>query len=287
MKTVSTIKDIRAIIRTERQKGNTIGLVPTMGNLHAGHISLIEQMQQHADIIITSIFVNPLQFSPNEDFDSYPKTLDEDLKKLEITGNHYVFTPTANDIYLDGKSSITKVTVEALDGILCGKSRPTHLTGVATVVAKLFNIIMPDHAIFGLKDYQQLMVIKQMTTDLCMPIEIHGAPIVRDDNGLALSSRNSYLSATKLEIAPRLHQILLFVKQAILQGEKNFRELEKQTMMILEESGFKADYFEIRTQNKLKLATVNDRKLTILVAAQLGETRLIDNIEFENNEENI
>lgn len=284
MQTISTIRDIRNIVKSARQKGQTIGLVPTMGNLHAGHISLITQMQQHADVVITSIFVNPLQFSPNEDYDSYPKTQDADLKQLEQAGNHYVFTPQVTDIYPDGKNSPTKVTVEALDGILCGKSRPTHLTGVATVVAKLFNIIAPDYAIFGLKDYQQLMVIEQITKDLCMPIKILQAPIVRDDNGLALSSRNGYLSAEELEIAPRLHQILNFVKQAIISGETNFRELEKQTMMIVEESGFKPDYFEIRTQNTLKVATNTDHKLAIFAAANLGQTRLIDNIRFNNHE---
>lgn len=286
MQTVSTIKDIRNIIKTERQNGKTIGLVPTMGNLHAGHISLIEQIKQHADIIITSIFVNPLQFSQNEDLDSYPKTLDADLEKLKATGNHYVFTPKASEIYPNGQTSLTKIHVDALDGILCGKSRPGHFAGVATVVTKLFNIITPDRAIFGLKDYQQLMVIKQMTADLCLPIKIHQAPIVRDDQGLALSSRNGYLTTEQNEIAPRLNQILNFVKQAILAGEDNFRELEKQTMLIIGESGFKPDYFEIRTQNNLKLATVADHKLVIFIAAHIGSTRLIDNIRFDTNEKN-
>lgn len=284
MQTITTIQDIRTIVKSARQQCKTIGLVPTMGNLHAGHISLVNQMQQHADVIITSIFVNPLQFSPNEDFDTYPKTLDDDLKKLEQAGNHYVFTPQVADIYPDGANSITNVTVADLDGILCGKSRPTHLTGVATVVAKLFNIVAPDYAIFGLKDYQQLMVIEQLTKDLCMPIQILQAPIIRDENGLALSSRNGYLSPEEFEVAPRLYQILNFVKQAIKSGEANFRELEKQTMMIIEESGFKPDYFEIRTQNTLKVATNTDHKLAIFVAANLGETRLIDNIRFDNHE---
>ncbi|MBL1419753.1 MAG: pantoate--beta-alanine ligase [Alphaproteobacteria bacterium] len=286
MQTISKIADIRDIIKAERKKDKTIGLVPTMGNLHAGHISLVEQMHQHADIVITSIFVNPLQFSPNEDFDTYPKTMQADQEKLEAAGNHYIFAPSATEIYPEGTTSKTLVSVNALDGILCGKSRPTHLTGVATVVTKLFNIIMPDHAIFGLKDYQQLMVIKQMAIDLCMPINIIGAPIVRDDAGLALSSRNNYLSGEQQQIAPRLNQILNFVKQAILDGENNFRELEKQTMLIIEESGFKPDYFEIRTQNTLKSATIADHKLAIFVAAFLGKTRLIDNVRFENNEKN-
>lgn len=205
---------------------------------------------------------------------------------IKAAGNHYIFAPNAAEIYPEGTTSKTLVSVKALDGILCGKSRPDHLTGVATVVAKLFNIIMPDHAIFGLKDYQQLMVIKQLTADLCMPITIHGAPIIRNDAGLALSSRNSYLSNDELEIAPRLNQILHFVKQAIIDGEDNFRELEKQTMLIIEESGFKPDYFEIRTQNTLKSATIADHKLAIFTAAFLGETRLIDNVRFVNNEKN-
>lgn len=287
MNVFSTISEIRHAIKAERQTGKTIGFVATMGNLHAGHLSLIAQMQQHTDIIITSIFVNPLQFSPTEDFDSYPKTLVSDLKKLEAAGNHYVFTPTSHEIYPDGETSKTMVSVKALDGILCGKSRPDHLTGVATIVAKLFNIITPDYAIFGLKDYQQFKVIKQMAADLCMPIEVIGAPIIRNDQGLALSSRNGYLSEQQLEIAPRLSQILDFVKQNILTGETNFREIEKQTFMILNESGFKADYFEIRTQDDLKLATIADHKLAIFVAAYLGETRLIDNIRFERNEKTL
>lgn len=284
MQTISNIVDLRKTVASLRKQGKTIGLVPTMGNLHAGHISLVAQIQQHADVVITSIFVNPLQFGPNEDFESYPNTLEDDLKKLEQAGNHIVFTPNAEDIYPNGNSSITKVTVAELDGILCGKSRPDHLTGVATVVTKLFNIVAPDHAIFGLKDYQQLMVIEQITKDLCMPIQIHQAPIVRNEQGLALSSRNGYLSADELEIASRLSQILNFVKQSILQGEQNFRELEKQTMMILTESGFKPDYFEIRTQFDLKIATVQDHKLAIFTAAYLGKTRLIDNVRFETNE---
>ena len=284
MQTISTIVDMRSLIKAERQKGHSIGLVPTMGNLHAGHISLVTQMQQHADIVITSIFVNPMQFSPNEDFDSYPKTMATDQQKLAAAGNHYIFAPSAAEIYPAGTASKTLVSVKALDGILCGKSRPTHLTGVATVVNKLFNIIMPDHAVFGLKDYQQLLVIKQMTTDLCMPINIIGAPIVRNDAGLALSSRNGYLSDEQQQIAPRLNQILNFVKQAIVSGEDNFRELEKQTMQIIEESGFKPDYFEIRTQNILNSATIGDHKLAIFAAAFLGKTRLIDNVRFENNE---
>ena len=286
MQTISNIADIRNIVKAERQKGKTIGLVPTMGNLHAGHISLVEKMQQHADIVITSIFVNPMQFSPNEDFDSYPKTLKADQEKLAAAGNHYIFTPSAAEIYPQASASKTLVSVEALDSILCGKSRPTHLTGVATVVTKLFNIIAPDHAIFGLKDYQQLMVIQQMTTDLCMPNNVIGAPIVRDEAGLALSSRNSYLTAEQKQIAPRLNQILNYVKQTILAGEENFRELEKQTMQIIEESGFKPDYFEIRTQNTLKTATIADHKLAIFVAASLGKTRLIDNVRFATDEKN-
>lgn len=284
MQIISTVEDIQNIVNTQRQNGKTIGLVPTMGNLHAGHISLVKQMHQHADIVITSIFVNPLQFSSTENFDTAPKTLDADVKKLEAAGNHYIFAPLTNDIYPNAHSSHSKIHVEALDGILCGKIRPGYFTGVATIVAKLFNIIVPDHAIFGLKDYQQLMVIKQMTSDLCFPINILEAQIVRADSGLALSSRNENLSQAELEIAPRLHQILNYVKQSILAGENNFPELQKQTLMILEESGFKPEYFEIRTQNTLKSATIDDHKLAILVAAHMGETRLIDNVRFNNHE---
>ena len=281
MRTISTVADIRELINTEKQSGKTVGFVATMGNLHAGHISLVTQMREQADIVITSIFINPLQFSPTEDFDSYPKTLDRDLEKLQTAGNDFVFTPSLKEIYPDQKSSKTLVNVAALDGILCGKSRPEHLTGVATIVAKLFNINTPDYAIFGLKDYQQYMVIKQMAADLCMPVKVIGAPIIRAENGLALSSRNGYLSTAELEVAPRLNQVLNYVKQTIIDGETDFREIEKQTQMIINESGFKADYFEIRTQENLKVATNADHKLAIFVAAYLGETRLIDNVRFE------
>ena len=281
MQIITSIKQVRQIIKAERQKGNSIGLIPTMGNLHKGHMSLVEQIAPHANIIITSIFVNPLQFGENEDFGAYPKTLESDAKQLAAAGCHYVFAPNAQEMYPDGNKSKSLVSVTPLDNILCGKSRPGHLTGVATVVAKFFNIIMPDFAIFGLKDYQQFLVIQQMIKDLCFPVEIIGAPIVRNDQGLALSSRNGYLSAEELEIAPRLNQILNIIKQSIIDGETNYKGIENQTQLIINESGFKADYFEIRTQDNLQLATKADKKLAIFIAAHLGKARLIDNVRFE------
>ncbi len=281
MQTITTIKDIREIVKKHHANGKTVGLIPTMGNLHAGHISLVEQMQKTADITITSIFVNPLQFGKDEDLDGYPKTLKADQQNLKTANCDYIFAPTTAEIYPDNNKSKTQISVPALDNILCGKSRPGHLTGVATIVAKLFNIVAPNYAIFGIKDYQQLQTIKQMTTDLCHPITILSAPIVRDKHGLALSSRNNFLTDVELKIAPRLNQILNIIKQSILDGETNFLEIEKQANQIINESGFKADYFEIRTQTTLKHAQPKDKTLIILTAAHIGTTRLIDNIMFD------
>ena len=227
MKTIQNINDIRDIVTAHKANGQTIGLVPTMGNLHLGHLSLIANIKNHCDIIITSIFVNPLQFSKNEDFTTYPNTLKNDTKKLTQAGCDYLFLPSVEEIYPQGGISNTLVSIPSLDNILCGASRQGHLTGVATIIAKLLNIIQPENAIFGNKDYQQLMVIKQLVADLNIPTNIIGATTIRDQNGLALSSRNGYLSPEQHEIAARLHQILLIVKQSILSGEKNYREIEK------------------------------------------------------------
>ncbi len=287
MKIIKSITEIRDIVKSHRQAGQSIGLVPTMGNLHQGHISLVEKMCRHADIVITSIYVNPLQFGKNEDLDAYPKTFEADQQKLETANCNYIFMPSSTEIYPNGNHSKTLVSVNALDGILCGESRPGHFTGVATIVAKLFNIITPDHAIFGLKDYQQFLVIKQMVIDLCLPIKVMGAQIKQKKNGLALSSRNGYLTAEQLEIAPRLNQILNIIKQNIQDGETNFREIEKQAIMIINDSGFKADYFEIRQQDNLEIATVANHKLAIFIAAHIGTARLIDNIRFELNEKTL
>lgn len=280
MQTINSISALRKTIQAHKKEGKTIGFVPTMGNLHQGHLSLIKNVQSICDVVITSIFVNPLQFSDDVDFSTYPKTLESDQVKLKQVSNDILFVPTELEIYPTGKPVTTYVTVPEMDTILCGKSRIGHLTGVATVVTKLLNIVQPYTAIFGEKDYQQLMVIKQLVQDLNIPTKIIGSPTVRAKNGLALSSRNALLNPNQIDIASRLYQILQIVKQSILAGETNFREIENQTMLIINESGFIADYFEIRTQTNLKLATKEDKDIVILVAAQIDKIRLIDNIQF-------
>ena len=266
-----------------------IALVPTMGNLHAGHLELVKIAKQHADIVVVSIFVNPTQFSMGEDFDSYPRTLDEDVAKLASVDADYVFAPSIDEMY-PVLPPPTKVIAGNIALQLCGQSRPTHFDGVGIVVAKLFNIVQPDIAIFGQKDYQQLAIIKQLVRDLSYPIEIIGAPIVRAHDGLALSSRNQYLTDTERQTAPVLHQVLQDLAEQLAQkiAASRFDESVLQSLLTasakhLTETGFEIDYLEIKTTDlqpitfeasKLKAA---QRDLIILVAAKLGKARLLDN----------
>lgn len=278
MRTVHTLKELRAILAGYRQQGKRIGLVPTMGNLHEGHLALVEKARQAADVVVTSIFVNPMQFGASEDLDSYPRTLQEDQDKLEAAGNTLVFAPSANEVYPNGLARHTKITVPEVSEGHCGATRPGHFEGVATVVTMLFNMVQPHVAVFGEKDFQQLAVIRKLVADLMIPVEIIGAPTVRDADGLAKSSRNSYLTADERARAPVLHQTMAAIGQRLAQGETDHAGLEEEARQALMAAGFRPDYFTITNSLTLKPAQPQDTELTILAAAFLGTTRLIDNL---------
>jgi len=280
MQVIRSPKELQKHILELKARGKTIGFVPTMGNLHQGHISLVELAKQKSDIIVSSIFVNPMQFGPNEDFDSYPRTMEADIKKLTNAGCHLLFTPTNDDIYPQGKEIHTSVEVNRLTDKLCGASRPGHFRGVTTVVNILFNIVQPDIAIFGKKDYQQLQIITSMVDDLMIPIKIIGGEIVREENGLAMSSRNGYLSNEELNQAAILRQTILKSAEQINQGIP-FSEVRNSAIEHLNSNGFKVDYFEVVSQKTLETATDNNSDILIAAAAWLGSPRLIDNLEIE------
>lgn len=280
MNTVKTVRELRAVISRARGEGKRIALAPTMGNLHSGHIALIEKARQRADFVVASIFVNPLQFGPNEDLDKYPRTLADDQQKLLDAGCNLLFAPLVSEMYPSGTSVQTRVSVPELSQELCGASRPGHFEGVATVVSKLFNMVQPDLAVFGQKDFQQLAVIRAMVRDLNMPIQIIGEPTVRAADGLALSSRNGFLSDEQRAIAPVLYRILTQIADAIRGGEQHYDALLTQHRRAIVEAGLRLDYLELRHADNLKPATPEDRDLVVLVAAFLGNTRLIDNLHF-------
>jgi pantoate--beta-alanine ligase len=280
MKIFNDKKSLQSHILQLKRAGQSIGFVPTMGNLHQGHLSLIDQAKQKADVVVASIFVNPLQFGPNEDFDAYPRTIEQDTEQLIERGCDILFLPTTDDIYPRGKSLHTRVeAIETLTNKLCGASRPGHFLGVTTVVNILFNIVQPDIAVFGKKDYQQLMIIKRMVDDLVMPIEIIGGDIVREENGLAMSSRNGYLSAVEKDQASHLRATIVATQKQIEAGDRNYPSLKKHAIKLLQQDGFKVDYFEIVRQSDLEPATPDDTQLLIAAAAWLGQPRLIDNQE--------
>jgi len=280
MKVEHTIAAVRAALKQARQKGQSIAFVPTMGNLHSGHIQLINEARRRADYVVASIFVNPTQFGAGEDFDNYPRTLDADSSQLADAKCDLVFAPSATEMYPDGRSQLTTVSVASITDTLCGASRPGHFTGVATVVAKLFNIIQPDMALFGEKDYQQLAVIRCMTKELCIPIEVIGIPTVRADDGLALSSRNGYLSPEARAKAPTIYATLCQVRDALLSGQDDVEMLTQAATAHLEKCGFDVDYLVVYS-DKLQPIQPTDEVAVILVAAKLDGTRLIDNLSFQ------
>lgn len=280
MNTVKTVLDLRAAVARARSEGKRIGLTPTMGNLHSGHVALVSKAVQRADFVVATIFVNPLQFGPNEDLATYPRTLAADQEKLLQAGCHLLFTPTVEEMYPHGMADQTLVSVPHLSEGLCGASRPGHFDGVATVVSKLFNMVQPDLAVFGEKDFQQLAVIRAMVRDLNMPIKIIGEPTVRADDGLALSSRNGYLSPEQRAAAPALYRVISQIGTAIRAGEQDFVRLLEDGRRELEAAGFRIDYLEIRDATSLRPATAENSDLVILAAAFLGKTRLIDNLHL-------
>lgn len=280
MDTVTRIHSVRERVAEWRKAGARIGFVPTMGNLHKGHLSLLTRAAERADRLLVSIFVNPLQFGPNEDFNRYPRTLEHDTELLKKSRADLLFTPTAFEMYPMGVERTSLIDVPELSGILEGTIRPGHFAGVATVVAKLFNIVQPDVAVFGEKDYQQLAIIRRMVHDLCMPIEIDGGPIVRDHDGLALSSRNQYLSPGERNRASRLYDALRHARQMILDGQRRYTDVEAHAMRELTAAGFVPDYVSVRRPSDLMPPRVSDEELVLLAAARLGRTRLIDNLQF-------
>ncbi|MBE0377895.1 pantoate--beta-alanine ligase [Pseudoalteromonas prydzensis] len=279
MQSITEIKSLRSQIKAWRQAGLSVALVPTMGNLHQGHFSLVEKAKNMADKVVVSIFVNPMQFGVNEDLDNYPRTLVADKQGLAELGTDIVFTPTTETIYPNGLDAQSFVDVPGISMGYCGGSRPGHFRGVATVVTKLFNLVQPDYACFGEKDFQQLQVIKTMAHDLSIPVEIIGVATSREVSGLAMSSRNGYLSEIQKETATELFRTLNWSAEQLNAGRRDFTEICQQAKQRLQQAGLKADYFEIAQRDTLKNATLNDSQLVILAAAFLGPVRLIDNLQ--------
>jgi pantoate--beta-alanine ligase len=278
LKTVRTIASLRENLRGWRGFGETVALVPTMGNLHAGHLSLVEVARTLADRVVVSIFVNPTQFGPGEDFAAYPRTLDRDRRQLTRANVDILFAPPVDEIYPDRERPGTVVSVPGLSGILCGQFRPGHFDGVASVVTRLFNIVQPDSAVFGQKDYQQLLVIRRVQADLHLPVRIVAVPTAREPDGLALSSRNQYLDGAQRATAPGLHRTLADCAGSLRQGSREFAELERRGMDGLVATGFRPDYFAIRNATDLSLPDASSRSLVVLAAGHLGKARLIDNV---------
>ncbi|MBC3413232.1 pantoate--beta-alanine ligase [Pseudomonas sp. SWRI107] len=278
MNTVNSVAELRAAVARARGEGKCIGFVPTMGNLHSGHAALVTKAAQRADFVVASIFVNPLQFGAGEDLDKYPRTLAADQQTLVQAGCDLLFAPTVEEMYPDGMAVQTRVSVPQLSEGLCGASRPGHFEGVATVVSKLFNMVQPDLAVFGEKDFQQLAVIRAMVRDLNLPIQIIGEPTVRADDGLALSSRNGYLSPEQRAAAPHLYRVLSAMGEAISRGQRDFAALIADGQAQLEAAGFRKDYLEVRHAVTLRPAQADDRELVVIAAAYMGNTRLIDNL---------
>jgi len=276
--TVTTVGEVRARVRAWRAQGLGVALVPTMGNLHAGHQSLLAAARQRAARVVASVFVNPLQFGPAEDFAAYPRTLDEDRTLLAETDCDLLFAPAVAEIYPDGGAQPTLITVRGLATALCGQFRPGHFDGVATVVAKLFNIVAPDVAVFGEKDYQQFVIIRRMASDLQLPVEVIGAPTVRAPDGLALSSRNRYLTAQERAIAPAIYRALRAAARRLEGGERDFARIESEGWRALARAGLRPDYFAVRDAAELQAPGPATRELVVLSAARLGKARLIDNL---------
>ena len=278
MQTVESLVDLRNAVHTWKQAGESVALVPTMGNLHEGHLQLVDFAHTRADRVVVSIFVNPLQFGQGEDFNTYPRTEAEDARLLATRQTDLLYLPTVAVMYPHDSEHMTRVAVPGLSERYCGASRPGHFEGVATVVCKLLNQVRPDIGIFGQKDYQQLLIIQRMVADLNMPVKIAGAATVRESDGLAMSSRNRYLSDQQRSKAPSLSKMLGTLAQSCESGAEDYRVLENKGMKILEQAGFRPDYVAICRKHDLEPAAGEDRELVILGAAYLGKARLIDNI---------
>ena len=282
MQTVTAAKQLREVISHWRAENRRVSFVPTMGNLHAGHLALVKQAQQLSDRVVVSIFVNPMQFGEAEDFHDYPHTETEDSRQLQATGTDLLFFPDVTTLYPAGIENTTRVEVPDVSEGLCADFRPGHFTGVATVVARLFNLVQPDIAVFGKKDYQQLAVIRKLARDLCFPIRIEAVETVREADGLAMSSRNQYLDTAQRQQAPGLYQALQQARDALLEGNTDYAAIEKNALKSLEKSGFDPNYVSIREKDTLAIPAVANRSgWVVLAAGQLGKARLIDNIEVD------
>jgi len=280
IKKIKKITDLHRQLTETRKSKKKISLVPTMGNLHEGHLSLIKHAQNITDYVVVSIFVNPTQFVGGEDFNKYPRTLDDDIESISKLDVDLLFTPDTNEIYSDNYQDFIEIPVSYLESIYCGKSRPGHFRGVITIVSELFNIIQPDIAIFGEKDYQQLLIIRNLVKNLFSSIKIIGLPTVREESGLAMSSRNNYLSQSDRQQAPMLYGCIKRTIKSIKNGVKDYAGLEKEAKFFLEKAGFKIDYYSICDSDTLKLP--KNENLVILAAVWLGDTRLIDNARVHN-----
>jgi pantoate--beta-alanine ligase len=280
MRIFHTVSGLRNALTVHRREGLRIGFIPTMGNLHQGHLALVEQARQSCDIVVCSIFVNALQFGLNEDWDKYPRTYQMDCDKLTAAGCDYLFHPDDTEMYPNGLDTQSRVICPTMTDVLCGASRPGHFEGVTTVVSKLFNIVQPDEAIFGIKDYQQLAVIRRMAEDLCMPVEITAAPIHREADGLAMSSRNSYITEEERPKVVILKDSLEWIALQVQGGARNFRELEIMAIQRIAEVGFKVDYITLSNSKTLDPAAEDDLEITILGAIFTESARLIDNLSI-------
>ncbi|MEE8342351.1 MAG: pantoate--beta-alanine ligase [Gammaproteobacteria bacterium] len=280
MQIVTHNSELRSIINRWRRQGDRIAFVPTMGNLHQGHLALVERARTEADRVVASIFVNPLQFGPDEDFGAYPRTFEADRLALEEADADLLYAPGNSEIYPHGEGVVTQVIVPEISDILCGSIRPGHFVGVTTVVAKLFHLVQPDLAVFGKKDYQQLIVIRRMVADLNEPVEIIGVDTFRESDGLAMSSRNSYLSREERSLAPVLFRSLQQLAERVQAGSRDYGQLESAALDQITGAGLRPDYVSIRRARDLAAPHDQDRQLVALAAVWLGATRLIDNIEI-------
>jgi pantoate--beta-alanine ligase len=274
------VASVREALARDRAQGRSIGFVPTMGNLHQAHIELVKIAQQHCDRVVVSIFVNPLQFGLHEDWDKYPRTYEADTAKLQSAGCDYLFYPDEAEIYPNGMAVQTRVIVPTMTNVLCGASRPGHFEGVTTVVTKLFNIIQPDEAVFGIKDFQQLAIIRRMVEDLCIPVKITAGDIFREPDGLAMSSRNSYITPEERPRVKQLNKSLNWVRNELLQGERNFLALEAAAGQQIEAAGFRVDYLTVSNSRTLQPAAHGDTEITVLGAMYTQAARLIDNVSL-------
>lgn len=278
MQVFHTVNGLRDVLNKQRREGHSIGFVPTMGNLHNGHLALIEQAAKSNDVVVCSIFVNALQFGLNEDWDKYPRTFKSDCEKLRDIGCDYLFSPEDTEMYPNGLDTQSRVICPTMTDVLCGASRPGHFEGVTTVVSKLFNIVQPDEAVFGIKDYQQLAVIRRMAEDLCMPVKISSAPIYRESDGLAMSSRNAFITAQERPKVKVLKASLEWIADQITSGNLDFSTLENEAIKRINKAGFRTDYVTISNSKTLEPAAIDDAEITVLGAMYTRAARLIDNI---------